>query len=528
MTQHDPDGDQQRPGQPEKANPGDPVEDANARFFRTDHLLPELGKRAVSGGAITAAAQGVKFVMNLVSAVVLARLLSPEEFGLVGMVLAVTGILGLFSEVGLSTATVQRETITHAQVSNLFWINIALSSFIGLVSMALSPSIAWFYDEPRLVGIMIALSSVFFLSGTAVQHRALLIRQMRFKAIAVIEVVSMSIGLVVGCAMALEGFTYWSLVGMQLCVAASALAITWCMSGWRPSLPRQQTGVSSLVTFGVQIMASDLITRVAARMDSILVGRFFGAEPLGLYTRAQVLLSRPLEQLLSPVGSVLIPVLSRVQTDPERYRRTFLRAYSLLGLVTFPLMALFLALSEPLVLLLLGTDWTGAVPLFAGFTLVAITLPLSYAASWLFLSQGRGRDLLRAYVILSAFTVVAYFCGLPWGPLGIVLAFAIYGLAIRVPILYYLAGRSGSVRTADLWRGFLSYLPCWGAVYAGATLARGLVVETPYVVQLLVGSTLGLAAGFVVILVQPGPRDTLLNAWKTARAMLSGTGDGPA
>ena len=521
MTQNESDDEPRSFGPDGEGDSSETNGDDNSAYLRTDHLLPKLGQHAVSGGIITAAAQSVNFVINFVSAIVLARLLSPEEFGLMGMVLAVTGILGLFTEVGLSTATIQRETITHAQVSNLFWINIALGALIGLVSMALSPAIAWFYGDPRLVGIMIVLSTVFFLSGATVQHRALLNRQMRFGAIAIVQVVSLLIGFVVGCVMALKGFSYWSLVGMQLCVAAVTLLITWSMCGWRPSLPRRHTGTISLVAFGAQLTVSDLIARVAGRMDSILVGRFFGAEPLGLFTRAQVLLYRPLEQLLAPVGSVLIPVLSRVQTNEERYRRIFLRAYRLLGLATLPLMAALLALSEPLVLLLLGSKWGGAVPLFKGFTLAAISIPLSFAASWLFLSQGRGQDLLRAYTILSSLMVLAFLCGLPWGPLGVVMAFAIYGLAVRLPILYYLAGRNGPVGAADLWKGFLAYLPTWGAVYGGATFGRILEEESPFAVQLLVGGTMGLISGIVVILIQPGPRESLLHAVGTARKMIA-------
>lgn len=489
------------------------------QHFRTEHLVQNLGKRAISGGVVTAAAQTTKFVLNLTSAVVLARLLSPEEFGVVGMVLAVTA---LFRETGLSTATVQKETITQEQVSNLFWINLGLSGLIALICVCLAPAISVFYRDSRLFGVMVALAFTFLLTGSAVQHNALLVRQMRFRAIAMIEVSSMLAGIGIACSMAFSGFGYWSLVGMQLGVAATALVLTWWASGWRPALPTRNSGVGSMLKFGAHVTASDLVGRLAAHSDSILVGRFFGAEPLGLYTRANALLARPLEQLLSPVTAVLIPVLSRLQTDPVRYRHTFLCAYDVLAMITFPFAALCLVLSEPLVLLLLGSEWEGAVPLFAAFALVAVSLPPSVSASWLLLSQGRGRDLLRTYSVLGAITVAAFVAGLRWGPLGVVMALAIVSLFIRMPILYYVAGRFGPVRTSDLWTHFLQHLPCWGVVCIVTALTRSTVREMPLIMQLLVCVPMGIAAAAAGILALSGPRGAAAYVYRTVRHSWSG------
>jgi O-antigen/teichoic acid export membrane protein len=497
----------------------------HTEHFSTDHLVQNLGKHAISSGFVTATAQGLQFVLSVAAAVTLARLLSPEEFGLVGMVLAVTSLLGLFTEAGLSTATVQRETITQEQVSNLFWINVALSWFIGILSMGLAPFIAWFYRDSRLVGIMLALSLTFFLTGSTVQHKALLIRQMRFTAIAIIDVASMLAGIVVGCCLALFGFTYWSLVGMQLCMPAAGLVLTWWTSGWRPALPRRHSGVAPLVRFGVHLTVSDLIGRAASNSDSILIGRFFGAEALGLYSRASVLLARPLEQLRAPVGSVLLPVLSLLQSDPERYRRVFIRAYDMLALITFPLTALLLVLSKPLVLFLLGPGWEGAVPLFAGFTLVALSLPMHFPASWLFMSQGRGRDLFQNNVVLSVLTVVFFFAGLPWGPLGVVMALAIGSLLVRLPILYHLAGRCGPVSAAHLWRSFLAYLPCWGGVYITTSLAYSMVEEATPLVQLLVCGPVGLLSAAAVVFALERPRQSALYAFRWVRTSLATQGN---
>ncbi|MBZ5623487.1 MAG: lipopolysaccharide biosynthesis protein [Acidobacteriia bacterium] len=496
------------------------VSTPDTEHFRTDHLLHNIGHRAVSGGVVTVSAQAAKFVLNFAAAAVLARLLSPKEFGLVGMVLGVTGLVGIFKELGLSTATVQRETITQQQVSNLFWINVAISGILAVFSLGLAPLVAWFYRDPRVAGIMLALSLTFLLTGSTVQHQALLTRQMRFRTLAVVDVTSILIGFATACVLAWFGFAYWALVAQQLVYATASLVLTWCASGWRPSMPKRKSGVRPMVNFGAHLTVADLIGRLSVNSDNILIGRFFGAVPLGLYTRANVLLARPLDQVLTPISAVLIPVLSRLHSDPERYRRTFLRAYDALALVTFPFAAMCLVLSQPLVLVVLGPRWTSVIPLFSAFALVAISSPLSAVSSWMFESQGRGRDQLHNHTLAGAVTVGAFWVGLRWGPHGMILALAFTSLVIRLPIVSYMAGRRGPVSTRDLWIGFFSNLPCWGAVYLTTTLAYMTVEHAAPIVQLLVCVPAGLGAGAALIFLFRRPRASASFAWNTVKSSL--------
>src|SRR5690349_490902 len=204
-----------------------------------------LSAKTVSSGLITGTAQAIKFALSLGSAALLGRLLTPRDFGLVGMVTTLTGFLAMFSEAGLSTATIQAEGVTHEQTSNLFWINASLGMGMGLVASALAPAIAWFYHEPRLVWVSLLLGLAFPITGLALQHRALLNRQMRFGALARIDVGSMLVSIAVACSMALTGFGYWSLVGMQLAAAASACGLAWRESPWRPGRPGRRRGIRS-------------------------------------------------------------------------------------------------------------------------------------------------------------------------------------------------------------------------------------------------------------------------------------------
>src|SRR5207253_6551164 len=209
--------------------------------YNTDHLLPNLRQRTISSGLVTAAAQAAQFFLNLVYVMVLARLLVPQEFGLVAMVTTVTGFLRIFQDAGLSMATVQRQEITHAQVSNLFWVNVAVGGVTTLLVAASAPAVAWFYREPRLVGITLVLSITFVLASSAVQHIALLNRQMRFKVIAVIDIVSMFVGYLIGIGMAVSGYGYWALVGTSVTQVTIKLILTWSVSRWRPRLPSRDS-----------------------------------------------------------------------------------------------------------------------------------------------------------------------------------------------------------------------------------------------------------------------------------------------
>jgi O-antigen/teichoic acid export membrane protein len=500
----------------------DAAEVFQKEVLNTEHLLPNIGTRAVSGGFVTVGAQGAKFVLNLTAAMILARLLTPKEFGLVGMVLGITGLVALFKELGLSTATVQREVITQQQVSNLFWVNVSFSGVLTLICFGLAPLFAKFYHDPRVTGIMMALSLSFVLSGSTVQHLALLNRLMRFRAIAIIEVVSMLLGFASACCLAKLGFGYWSLVAQQLVDSATTLVLTWSTSKWRPSMPKRNSGVRPMLNFGAHLTIADFLGLLMVNSDSILIGRFFGAEPLGLYTRANVLLIRPLRQILIPVNSVLTPVLSRLQSDMERYRRTFVHAYETLALVTFSFAGMCLALSSPLVLVVLGPKWKGVIPLFAVFAVIAVPWPLTEAASWLFQSQGRGREQLVNHTWVGIVTLVSYVVGLYWGTFGLVVTVAITTLLIRLPVVYYFAGRSGPVTSNDLWMVFLSHLPCWGCVYVATKLAHLMVKDAAPIIQLLVCVPVGLGAGTLLMLLFRRPRQSALYAWNTVRSSLVG------
>lgn len=393
--------------------------------FGTDHLMADLEGRSVRGGAVTMSAQAVKLALQMFSTMVLARLLTPADFGLVAMVTAVVGFVSMFKDAGLSTATVQREQITHAQVSTLFWINVALSLTVMLGVIALAPAIAWFYNEPRLLNITFALAGTFIFGGITAQHQALLRRQMRFKALATIEVLSMIGGISVAIIMAWQRLGYWSLVGMAAGNAVTNCAVVWAISKWRPGWPVRNSDVGTMLRFGGGLTGFSFLNYFTRNADNVVIGYTLGGGQLGIYAKAYGLLMMPIQQINGPVDSVMVPSLSRLQNDPERYQRVFFRAIGMLAFVGMPMVAYLFVVADDVVSILLGAGWEGAATVFRLLSPAALLGTVNVAPGWLCNSRGRAKIQVIWASISAPITVTAFLCGSRWGITGVAAGFSI-------------------------------------------------------------------------------------------------------
>jgi len=423
-----------------------------SRFLRTDHLKANLKQRSVRGGLITLSAQPIRIGLSFLVNVVLARMLTPQDYGLVGMVTAITGLISLFKDLGLTAATIQREEINHQQVSTLFWVNVFLGCATALVTVVLAPVIANFYNEPRLIPITLTLAVGFLFSGLGAQHAALLNRQMEFTQLVLNDILSQIIGIGVAITAAWYGLGYWALVIFPLLSAAVSTIGYWIACDWRPGLPARKVGVRSLLSFGANLTGFGIVNYFARNLDNILIGRFWGAQELGLYTKAYQLLLLPLNQINSPIASVAIPVLSRLADSPMRYRQVYLRVLEKIVLITMPLVVFMLATSDWLVELLLGKQWSGASNIFMLLGVAGVLQPIANTTGWLFISQGRTRHMFQWGIIGSSILVVSFLVGLPWGAIGVASAYSILFTLVLLPILFWFTGRTGPVRTGDFYK----------------------------------------------------------------------------
>lgn len=464
--------------------------------LRTEHLKSDLKGRSVRGGAVVVTSQGLQFLLQLVFTVVLARLLTPSDFGLVAMVTAVTGLGQAFADLGLSEATIQRPNISHDHVSALFWVNFAVGLGLSLLTAGLAPVLAWFYREPQLFAITLALSPTFLIGGLRVQPDALLKRQMRFKALAFRDVIGCLLGVLVAVLMGLEGAGYWSIVAFPLIVNFVQMVGSWLMVKWRPTRPRRVAGLGSIIAFGAHVAGSYLVGSLSGNTNNVLIGWYWSAGPLGLYSKASNLIMRPVNQLLIPTGGVAIPTLSRIQSEPERFVRYYLGAVNLITWVTAALFGLLFVAARPVIILILGNQWQAAAPVFQLLCIAALAQPLMQSTNWLLVSSGRADRLLRVTLTTSAVTIATVAFSLPLGIKGVALWSSIAQLAMLPWVLKW-SYRGTNVTLKALGRA-LFYpisLPLVGV--ASAELAVRWIAPSGDLSSLLV-MTLGFAAVYLM------------------------------
>jgi O-antigen/teichoic acid export membrane protein len=444
--------------------PKNPLSDAR---FQLDPK--ELKERSVRSGAITLFDQGLATLVHLVSVVVLARLLTPEDFGIVTMVTAITGFIELFRELGLSSATIRTRGLTHDQVSNLFWINVGLGTAITLIIAASGPILAWFYHKPQLVLVAAGLSLSSVLSSLGTQHGALINRDMRFATMAVIRVSALLAGFLAALAVALAGGRYWALVASLVVTAVWQTAGNWIASGFRPGRFKKGVGVRPLIRFGAHVAGSDIVYYVHRNMDNILIGRAWGAGQLGLYNKAYSLLMLPVSNLRYPLNRVAFPALSRLQDDPKAFRSFFVKYCSLLSFLTMPIVALLYASSEHVIRIFLGPKWIGAAELFSILAFVSFIQAPSGLKGIVQTSLGKGGRLFRLSLINGAAAVASFFIGLPWGARGVAIAYAVSTYVILHPTLLY-AFHDTPIRATDFYRAIMK------PALASITMAGALVL----------------------------------------------------
>lgn len=444
------------------------------RFFETAHLSRDLRRRSVRGGTMTMLAQIARAVLHMVSTICLARLLRPADFGLVAMVTAITRFVMMFKDLGLSMATVQRDEVNHAQVSTLFWVNMALSTTLCFITVCIAPLIAWFYGESRLLWITLALAITFIFGGLAVQHEALLKRQMRFRALGILEVVATAISIAVGIGGALLGWGYWSLVAMYIALPVATAIGAWLACPWRPGRPVRGSGVRAMLAFGGYLTGFNVVNYFSRNLDNVLIGWRWGPTSLGLYSKAYGLLLLPIQQVTPPISAVTMPALSRLQNEPERYRNFYLRALSLLTFVTTPLAIFLLVCAEEVIAVFLGPDWREAAPIFRLLGISAVFQPMMNSSGWLYMSGGRSGAFFLWGLAASVIVVLSFIVGLPHGPTGVALCYSLAAVLLAVPCMHF-AIRGTRITLLDVFKVILPVLVS-GALAAGAALALKLTV----------------------------------------------------
>ena len=426
------------------------------------------GKALTSGIAITGSTQAFKIIISFVQIIVLARLLSPTDFGLVAMVAPVLAFAGMLRELGLSQATIQKEKITHKMVSNLFWLGLALSLFLAISVALLAPFVATFFERSELVALTIAFSTTLLIWGLQSQPSALLSRDLKFGQLALVDIVSLTIGTGVAIVHALMTHSYWALFWGTFSTAVVSAGLTWFFSGFVPSRPSRAEDMKQLVGFGASIAGFVLLNFFARNADNILIARAHGADELGIYDRAYKLLLFPLQKIINPLGRVMVPFLSRTLDKPDQYRETYSSVLTLILFAVQPGILVCVFFSDALFLILLGERWMDAAPIFKWLGVAGLVQVASSTMGWLFVSQGRGKDYLIIGVFGSIISVASFVIGLPYGAVGVAAAFALGDIFIKAPFVWLMVTRRGPV-------GFMAMMNAVLPHFIAACVAAGFV-----------------------------------------------------
>lgn len=425
-----------------------------------------LGRQASRGALLTVGAQLVKIAVQVGGVVVLARLLSPGDYGLVAMVTALVGVAEIFRDFGLSTAAIQAKHLSRAQRDNLFWINTAAGFVLAALVFFAAPLIALWYGRPELVDLARVICLIFLLNGMTTQYRADLNRRMRFGRIAVIDVVAPIGALVAAIGSALLGAGYWALVAQQLTTSAMLLVGAVAASRWIPRLPQRER-MGDLLKFGWPLAGSQLLGYLGNNVDSLTIGYKFGPEPLGLYNRAFQLLMTPLGQLRQPSTTVALPVLARVRDDPASSNRFVQRGQLALGLSLVAGLGLVVGAADPITRIFLGSKWLQVEPVLRLLAVAGIFQTLAFVGYWIYLSHGLTKQLLQYTVITVSIKVTCILVGSTWGVLGVAWGYAV-APALAWPLSFWWLSRSSTISVRGLFLGAARILPL-AALLAGTS-----------------------------------------------------------
>jgi O-antigen/teichoic acid export membrane protein len=390
---------------------------------------------------------------------VLARLLTPNDFGVVTMVTTFSLLFRSFGVNGFTELVVQREGLTHSLASNLFWIDLGIGALLTLVFAVSGPLLALFYHDPAVTEVVRYMALTIGIGCLGWIHLGLLQRAMRFKAIAIINFTGQLLLVIVSIVLAMAGWHYWALVWGSVTQVIVVAAASWIMCRWVPSWPRRTSGTRSGFRFAMNVYAHFAFSYSTRNTDNLLVGWRYGARALGFYKKAYDLFVLAESQLLPPISSVAVSMLSRVSRDREQFQRYFLRAISVLALFGMAVGADFALVGKDLIRFLLGPGWEEAGRIFALFGPGIGIMLLYNTHGWIHLSIGRPERWFRWGLMEFVCTGSLFLLALRWGPSGIALAWTTSYFLLMFPGFWYAGKPIGlgiGPMFAVIWKFFVA------------------------------------------------------------------------
>lgn len=499
------------------------AEEHDVAAVHPEHQQPGgSGHRFSRGGASMLLAQAVKFLLQIGSMIVLARLLTPQDYGLFGIVLAITMYINLVKDLGLPTLTIQLPHLAEGQVNTFFWLNLTVGTALTLFLIALAPLFARLFAEPQLAILQTAMALTVVISASAAQPLALSKRQARFPVLALGETLSQLVGVSVAIAVAWFGGGAWALVAMHLTTAIGQAISGFWLSGWRPSRPERIFRVSPALKEGGRLCATAQLAHLVRNADTLLIGWACGTSQLGFYDKAYQLLLLPSININMPLSGVALSALSRAQHDPDLFRHYYRQVLQTTTSLGLPVVAFLAVMAEEVISLLLGVQWLDSVTLFYLLLPAAIIDTYLITVTWAFTALGQTERIFRVSLLWSIITLIGFVIGLSWGAAGVAAAFSLcrLGTGIAMTLLlcrqsplrfrqfFPVATRSAAaalVAASVLWWGRTQLL----AVFCGPS-------------QIVVALALFTTLYLVVLILLSGGRNSLAEMGRTLTLFLQG------
>jgi PST family polysaccharide transporter len=452
--------------------------------------------------------------------VVLARFLVPQDFGLMAMAYVVAAFLQVFIDFGTGYAIIQRRQISRELLSSVFFLNLLVGTACAAAVFWASEPLAAAFSEAQLAALLQALSVTFLLSASAIVHRALLMRNMRFDRLIKATILGTVAFAAVGITLGALGFGVWALVGGTIAEVTVSTPVLWYAARWRPHAHFAISDLRPIARFSVNLSAYNVYNYFSTQSDKIIISWLLGAGPLGLYALAQRLTSSSIRPIAAAVDPVIFSRMAQLQDDDQEIGEAFLRTVGGIALILFPAMIGASVIAEPLILTLLGETWRPVAPLVAVLAPITALNAIVERTGSIFRAKGRTDLLLRWEIARSIVIAVAYLAGTPWGITGVVNSFAL-GCILLAPVMIWIPFRLIGLRFTQLARTLLACVFATFTMAAGAGASRllfGQLISAPAVVVVVSVAVGALIYAGSIWVLRPPALDDLLQSISLRRA----------
>lgn len=431
-----------------------------------------LKNKALKGIAWTSLSQVGQQMIRFIIGVVLARLLSPEEFGLMGMILVFVGFAGLLSDFGFTSAIIQKSEITTDHLSSIFWVNVLIGSFIASLLIVLAPLIANFYGYSILESITRLVALTFLINSFNMVQKAIVTKKLQFHILAFRNLLSIIVSGFVAILLAINGFGIWSLAWQSIVASLTGVILLWSVTDWRPKFQFSGNAIKELLPYSTNLVGSTFINYWMRNLDNLLLGKFLDSNALGLYARAYGLMLLPMKQISQVIGVVMFPVLSSIKEDVPRVKKVFLKTINAIALLSFPIFFGLLVVADDFILAVYGQKWVQVIPILKILCVIGAFQSIQYANAWIFTSQGRTDLLLRWSLFSGLFLVAAFIIGIAFGTISqFVYSYSVASLLLIYPSFSF-AGRIIDLKFIEIIKTLLGTLACTLVMACSIVLVR--------------------------------------------------------